>query len=336
MSQSPFFSIIIPVYNAADYLKECLQSILSQDFDDWEAVIVDDCSADRSLEVAQEFSSRDCRIKVFESQKNSGGAYAPRLRAANLASGRFLVIIDADDFVSSNLLSHHYRKIMSVGADLVIPNMWKRVGSDSHKILPLAAFDDAEVWAGKSLVAHTLCRWEFPMAGFAVRRDLYLSADKLLSLNDRKSIFSDELLSRWILYLCEKVAFDDARYFYRLNPDSVTNTNAVRFVADRLITCNSLVAMTEKSFGSLSSTYLKALENKFFTAVSGLRIANSLSKRGQDVKTIEKNVAGEMKDFPYQKLKAHISPRYFALMKLPVSWARRALKVLDPIIAMRK
>ena len=65
-------SVIVPLYNAERFLKTCIDSILNQSFEDFELIIVDDCSTDRSLEIAQQY--RDSRIKIFRNVTNLGDA----------------------------------------------------------------------------------------------------------------------------------------------------------------------------------------------------------------------------------------------------------------------
>ena len=74
-TDNPMFSIIMPVYNHAEYLSEAIESVLGQTFDNWELIIVDDGSTDESPEIARKFAQRDNRIKVF-TQSNAGPAKA--------------------------------------------------------------------------------------------------------------------------------------------------------------------------------------------------------------------------------------------------------------------
>lgn len=335
MPKNPFFSIIIPVYNAADYLDESLQCIVSQKFQDWEAIIVDDYSTDNSVEIIRRYARADSRIKLFTSTENSGGAYTPRMRAANLATSETLVIIDADDKVSEDLLTQHYQKISDTSSDLVIPEMWRLTEVDSYKILPIEAINVSKLWIGKDLVKHTLCKWEIPMAGFAVKRNLYIKANTYLSHNEKKSIFADELLSRWILYLCKKVTFNTAHYYYRYNVESVTHIDVPRFIDGKMATCEALISMTANVFGNLSPTHLSALDNKFLSAVDSLRLVNN-SKLSAPQKTHALNsIKAAMSNFNLSLLKGRMSPRYIALMRLPQWLARYSLKTFDFLLKIK-
>lgn len=331
----PFFSIIIPVYNAAAYIQECIESILAQDFDDWEAILVDDVSSDRSVEKAEEFSRKDARIKVFRSETNSGGPHTPRMHAASLAKGKYVVPIDADDKVSADLLSILYQSIQSSDADMVIPEMWRWNGTTAYKILPLEKIDTTKIWMGKDLVEHTLCQWAIPMAGFAVRRDIYLNSDHMLTKDDRRSSFVDELLSRWLLFMCGSVGMCNARYYYRQNEESITNVNVARFTKSRLILSNSLIDMTARSFGENSHTHLRALENKFSSAVDLLRLINRSAMSRTERTSLVDQISESMRGFDLSRIKGRVSPRYLAVMRLPIPIARIAFKILDPIIKLK-
>ena len=331
----PFFSIIIPMYNVEKYISECLASIVAQTFTDWEAVIVDDRSSDSSVSLAEKFSSMDSRIRLFRSENNSGSAYVPRLRAADLSRGKYIVTIDADDKVSSDLLDTHFHTINSCGADMVIPEMWRIEGNDSYKILPLDTIDADAIWTGSNLVIRTLRRWEIPMCGFAIRREIYLEAGRRLTLSDRKSIFADELLSRWLLFLCGKVAMCPARYFYRYNSSSVTNVDMPRLIDSRMRTADSLISMSVASFGTDTPTYMRAIENKFVKAIDLLRQITTTALTAEEKRGSVRRIGAAMKGFPFAKLRGRMSPRYLALMRLPMPMARIAMKIIDNFISWK-
>ena len=100
---SPRFSIIIPVYNVAPYLRECLDSLLAQTFADWEAVCVDDGSTDGGGAILDEYAARDARFRVFH-QPNAGVS-AARNFALDNTRGEWIGFLDADDSISSGWLA---------------------------------------------------------------------------------------------------------------------------------------------------------------------------------------------------------------------------------------
>lgn len=93
---SSLVSIITPLYNCSDFLEQTIQSVLSQTYQDWEMIMVDDCSKDNSLDLAQRYAAQDDRIQVFQLEQNSGAAVA-RNTAIEAAKGRFIAFLDSDD-----------------------------------------------------------------------------------------------------------------------------------------------------------------------------------------------------------------------------------------------
>lgn len=93
---SPLISILTTCFNREKYLAECIQSVLDGHFQDFELIIVDDQSTDRSLEIAREFASNDPRIRVYLNDVNLGD-YPNRNKAASYAQGKYIKYLDADD-----------------------------------------------------------------------------------------------------------------------------------------------------------------------------------------------------------------------------------------------
>jgi glycosyltransferase involved in cell wall biosynthesis len=92
----PKISIIIPVYNAENYLEECLLSISQQTFGDFEILAINDGSTDRSLEILKKYQAKEPRLQVI-SQENKGVSAARNLGLDN-AKGEYIAFVDADDF----------------------------------------------------------------------------------------------------------------------------------------------------------------------------------------------------------------------------------------------
>jgi len=105
-NKKPLLSIIVPVYNAEKYLAQCLDSILNQEFSDFEALCVNDGSTDRSGQILEEYACRDSRIKTFHTT-NLGVSHA-RNYALAIASGSFIGFVDSDDWIDPD----HYAILM--------------------------------------------------------------------------------------------------------------------------------------------------------------------------------------------------------------------------------
>lgn len=89
-------SIITPNYNCGRFIAQTIESVLAQTYTNWEMLIVDDCSTDDSVQIAQGYAAKDSRIKVIRNEKNSGAAVS-RNKAIELAQGEFVAFLDSDD-----------------------------------------------------------------------------------------------------------------------------------------------------------------------------------------------------------------------------------------------
>lgn len=97
-------SIITPLYNTERLLPFTIESVLDQSYGNWEMIIVDDCSTDRSFEVAREYAEKDQRIKLYQQSANSGPA-ACRILATQYAQGKYIAFLDSDDLWHVHKLS---------------------------------------------------------------------------------------------------------------------------------------------------------------------------------------------------------------------------------------
>ncbi len=114
----PKISVIVPVYKAEKYLHKCVDSILAQTFTDFELLLVDDGSPDRSGEICDEYAAKDSRIKVFH--KENGGVSSARQCGMDHAEGEYSIHADPDDWVEPTMLEELYRKAKEEDADMVM------------------------------------------------------------------------------------------------------------------------------------------------------------------------------------------------------------------------
>ena len=113
---NPIISIIIPVYNAEKTLNRCVDSVLNQTFHDWELLLIDDGSKDRSMYLCDEYALKDKRIKVFH--KKNGGVSSARNMGLDYARGEWITFVDSDDYICENI----FDLVSSHNEDLLIFN----------------------------------------------------------------------------------------------------------------------------------------------------------------------------------------------------------------------
>lgn len=123
-----YISIIVPIYNAGRYLKQCLNSILRQDFINIEVILVNDGSTDNSFKICQKYAKNDNRIIVID--KSHEGVEKARFTGYKSASGRYIMYIDSDDWLGNkNILGMMFEKAEETGADYVEINHVKCLDS---------------------------------------------------------------------------------------------------------------------------------------------------------------------------------------------------------------
>lgn len=125
----PKVSAIVPIYNAEVYLCRCLDSIISQTLSDFEILLIDDGSPDRSGEICDDYSTKDSRIRVFH--KENGGVASARQLGMENAQGEYIIHVDPDDWVEPNMLEELYNEALKNDADVVICDYWV----DSERIV---------------------------------------------------------------------------------------------------------------------------------------------------------------------------------------------------------
>lgn len=123
-------SIIVPVYNVNDYLRECLQSIVSQTYKNIEIILIDDGSTDGSGSICDEFAQKDSRIKVIH--KINEGVSTARNLGIQLSTGKFVLFVDSDDWIEENYVSELLGEYNKVDYDLVICNYNKIYSQDKQ------------------------------------------------------------------------------------------------------------------------------------------------------------------------------------------------------------
>jgi len=127
-SENVKVSIIVPIYNAEKALRRCVDSILRQDFKDFELLLMDDGSKDSSPEICDEYEKQDERVRVFH--KPNSGVSNTRNMALDNAKGKYIQFLDADDWIESSATKLLVRKAEEYDADMVIADFYRVVGDN--------------------------------------------------------------------------------------------------------------------------------------------------------------------------------------------------------------
>ena len=122
-------SIIVPIYNVEKYLRQCLDSIIAQTYQNFECLLINDGSPDNSADICREYVSKDSRFRYFE--KENGGASSARNLGIECSGGAYITFIDSDDWVDSDYLEVLYRALIEEQADIAI-STYKQFNMDDN------------------------------------------------------------------------------------------------------------------------------------------------------------------------------------------------------------
>ena len=110
---SELISIIVPIYNVENYLRQCLDSIMGQTYKNFECLLINDGSPDHSADICREYVSKDSRFRYFE--KENGGVSSARNLGIEYSKGEYITFIDSDDWVDSDYLEALYTTLLEEG-----------------------------------------------------------------------------------------------------------------------------------------------------------------------------------------------------------------------------
>ena len=111
-------SIIVPIYNMEQYIGETIESVLKQTMSDWELILVNDGSNDRSLDICRDYATHNVRIKVID--MSNSGVSAARRCGLQVASGEYVTFLDGDDLLFSDALEYAYRTLKLWNVDMFL------------------------------------------------------------------------------------------------------------------------------------------------------------------------------------------------------------------------
>ncbi|HFI0238029.1 TPA: glycosyltransferase family 2 protein [Streptococcus suis] len=128
--ERPLISVIVPIYNAENYLTQCLDSIIGQTYQNLEIILIDDASTDNSPTICQDYQARDSRIRLIRKAENQGVSDSRNLGLHN-ASGDFVTFVDSDDYLNLDMIERLYQLVVREGADIVMEDYYRLIEENS-------------------------------------------------------------------------------------------------------------------------------------------------------------------------------------------------------------
>lgn len=237
-------SIIVPVYNVEKYLENCIQSILNQTFNDYELILVDDGSTDKSGEICDKYKKMDSRIKVIH--KNNGGLSSARNAGLDIACGKYIGFVDSDDSIHPRMYEILYDLIKKHKVDISCcnyKNTYTLCTEYNTDIEQTEVIEMDNIQAINNLYDKEI----------GVR--LVVAWNKLYSkhlFDDTRyevgRIHEDEFIAHRILYKCKKIAYtNDELYYYLQREGSIMsqvsykrNVDTILAFSDRMKFCSNI------------------------------------------------------------------------------------------------
>lgn len=238
--RNELISVIVPVYNCEEYLRECLDSICSQTYKNLEIILIDDGSKDKSGIICDEYAQKDNRIIVIH--QNNAGQQAAQDRGIQIAKGKYMGFVDSDDWVDSEMFNFLVDKIDD--ADMITSGIYRN--DISGKIVDVwtdlfeeGVYDTGEDFFLNNLLIKDTYESGTVMGGISNNKvDKLYSTDivKKISAKVNQGISIEEDLFFNILFIlnCKKVRVThEVFYHYRFNPQSVITNASKNFLLER-------------------------------------------------------------------------------------------------------
>ena len=261
IEKKPEISVIIPCYNQAQYLDECLQSVLSQTFQDWECIIINDGSPDNTEEVALAWTEKDNRFKYIK--KENGGVSETRNLGLEIAQGKYIQFLDSDDKIHMQKFEKELF-ILNQGFDICVSNYIRFGVSKKTKNKP-------DKWSNKieNFRQDIIFRWHdsfcVPIQTVLIR--LSIIAD--IKFENKFTANEDWLFWVDIAIKNPKVYYiDEVLSYYRIHNMSVTQNLALM----KKYEIRARFKIMSKLEGEENSAFVEKTEQFILTLVNGYNV----------------------------------------------------------------
>lgn len=205
-------SIIVPIYNIEEYIRECIDSILAQTYPDFELILVDDGSPDNCGRICDEYAEKDVRIKVIH--KENGGLTSARNAGLSVAKGDWIMHVDGDDWIEPDMIESLIEAAKATEADLVFGDFMKYGPYAGNYKLPTWSIDKKD-----SMSRYIAYTWT-TIWGSIAKRSLY--TEHYLKSPDGVSYCEDFHLIVRLCHFAKKIVnVHRPFYHYRYRPTSI-------------------------------------------------------------------------------------------------------------------
>lgn len=257
------FSIIVPCYNAKPFLRNCLNSILAQQFDDFEVIVIDDGSTDGSDVILDEYAEKHSNIHVYHF--SNAGVSSARRRGISLASGEYFIFVDSDDSINPNLLLNLYITIFNHDKPDLIryqANLVNDVKTKNHQRYNFCEFVNTPLDGMEALKIWSRPRKKYAVYWLYAFRKIVFS--RVLFSVDLKCYEDVALIPILIATASNVICIDYVGYNYTCNnPESLTNIRTLDAERSRALDFLHAYEYAISNFMKLDN--VSAMDIAFFT-----------------------------------------------------------------------
>ncbi len=247
-------SIICPVYNNEKFLDDCIHSVLEQSFLEWELILVDDGSTDRSSTICDRYASLDKRIKAYH--KNNEGQWLTREFGISKAKGEYFIFLDSDDMLEVDALNTLDQAIKLSHSDVLLYDICK-LNLDMSKICLQELHEHKHLNNSKDIINFCFIKNNcISLCVYCFRKDFYLSCGLNYSVDKTMRSQEDFLMLFEILrQLSDLTVIPKILYIYRTNNNSVSSTLNVKDYYRNIFISDSIYKEIFKKFNCDLDTY---------------------------------------------------------------------------------
>lgn len=235
---NPLCSIIVAAYNEENNVRQCLDCLVNQTYENIEVIIVDDGSIDQTSSIIHTYVQKYSYIKYF--YQENAGALAARKMGLNQAKGDFITFLDCDDEFHLDTVEKAMKEFehSDIDIDIVLFDLHEAIDVTNENLKKFDYFTNKKIIDGKDAFIHCIGQWGVHGLGI-YRKDIFVKAkNRYLKENNQNFVNNDEVVTKLSFYYADKIKLSDAIYLYKFNANSVTrkiNKNYVFILENALI-----------------------------------------------------------------------------------------------------
>ena len=300
-------SIITPVYQSERYLGILIDSIINQTYSDWELLLIDDGSTDKSAAICKYYAKKDCRIRVYH--KENGGVASARNQALDMVRGEYLAFADSDDWVEPDWLERLYKTATEQEADIVVYDFYEEypqktiIRSKADNSIIILNRKEALLLTFQNRIASYLC------SAF-IRRDIAQERfAPYRAFEDYATVFA------WMRHVNKAVILHTPLYHYRQSANSCLHNNMKQNLIDWInatITRYELIKETsfmQENISQINAAYICSL-------VKGVKDVVRSPYDNKFKQSLLKKVSVEIKSIQFSSPYKLLGLKYFLRYRL--------------------